>query len=381
MSTPLSMLTSSQVPCMAFGSCVPRNTNTMPLSANDSTRHTLDDTMFMREMDGPMVRGDMTFTRPAATTAMMPLVPSWLATRYTMNGVKTSNSTWNVVFSSPHERTRRTRKLPRYPSARPMAMPPKKLTTKSSEAFSSENVPVVAAASSNWNATMPEASLMSDSPSRMLLSRGAMSVSFDSDATATASVGPSAAPSAKAANRPMEGSSHSTANPMMRAVTTTRPMASDSTGRRFFHSAPLSTFLASSNRSGAMNSTRNRSGSSVMLICEGANRAMSRPNPIWMRGEETLGTSWSITEESRTAASMSSASTSASTDRPPYVALLSGMPGRGAGPFIVTDRRAGAPVKGEGFSCGYAGPATPWEPIPAADSSCMSATLALMCSV
>ena len=61
----------------------------------------------------------------------------------------------------------------------------------------SENVPVTAAAMANWNDTMPEASLMSDSPSKMLLSRGAMSVSFESDATATASVGPSAAPSAK----------------------------------------------------------------------------------------------------------------------------------------------------------------------------------------
>ena len=69
--------------------------------------------MFMRDTDGPMVRGDTTFRMPAATTAMMPLVPRALATRYTMNGTNTSNSTWNVVFSSPHDRTRRTMKLPR----------------------------------------------------------------------------------------------------------------------------------------------------------------------------------------------------------------------------------------------------------------------------
>ena len=313
MSTPLSMLTSSQVPCMAFGSCVPKNTNTMPFSANDSTRHTLDDTMFMREIEGPMVRGDMTFTRPAATTAMMPLVPSWLATRYTMNGVNTSNSTWNVVFSRPHERTRRTRKLPKSPSAKPMAMPPKKLTTKSSEAFSSENVPVVAAARANWNATMPEASLMSDSPSRMLLSRGAMFVPLGIDATATASVGPRAAPSAKAAARGIDGSSQCTEKPTMSAVTSTRPMASERTGPLFSQSAFLSMFLASSNNNGAMNSTRNRLGSRLIWIWDGANSAMSKPRPIWMSGEDIFGTSWSMTEDSRIAANMSKASTSAST--------------------------------------------------------------------
>ena len=103
----------SHVPKNASGSCVPSSTNTTPLSVNDSTRHTLVETMFMREMDGPMMRGEMTFTRPAATTARMPLVCSAFATRYTMNGVNTSNSTWNVVFSSPQERTLRTRKLPR----------------------------------------------------------------------------------------------------------------------------------------------------------------------------------------------------------------------------------------------------------------------------
>ena len=61
---------------------------------------------------------------------------------------------------------------------------------------------------------MPEASLMSDSPSRMLLEREEMLVSLESDATATASVGPSAAPSAKAANQadgrhePVDGEPH-----------------------------------------------------------------------------------------------------------------------------------------------------------------------------
>ena len=53
----------------------------MPLRVNESTRHTLVETMFMRDMDGPMPRGEMTFTSPAATTAMMPLAPRAFATR------------------------------------------------------------------------------------------------------------------------------------------------------------------------------------------------------------------------------------------------------------------------------------------------------------
>ena len=75
------MVWSSQVRRMALGSCVPNSTNTTPLRAKESTRQTLDETMFMREMDGPMARGEMSFTRPAATTAMMPLAPKALATR------------------------------------------------------------------------------------------------------------------------------------------------------------------------------------------------------------------------------------------------------------------------------------------------------------
>ena len=141
-------------------------------------------------------------------------------------------------------------------------MPPKKLNKKSAAASARENELVMAAVSANWNATMPEASLMSDSPSRMLFARGERSVSFDSEATATASVGPSAAPKAMAVARPMAGITQLTAKPMMSAVTMASTTASESTGLRFLHSAALSTFFASSNRSGAMNSTRNSSGSS-----------------------------------------------------------------------------------------------------------------------
>ena len=128
----------------------------------------------------------------------------------------------------------------------PMKMPPKKENRNSTVALTRENVPVTAAASANWKATMPDASLMSDSPSRMLLARGEMSVSLESEATATASVGPRAAPRAKAAAKLMEGTTQLTAKPTTRAVTTTSPMASETTGLLLRQSAALSTLFASS---------------------------------------------------------------------------------------------------------------------------------------
>ena len=39
---------------VAFGSSMPSRMNTVPLSENDSTPHTLDDTMFVRATFGPM---------------------------------------------------------------------------------------------------------------------------------------------------------------------------------------------------------------------------------------------------------------------------------------------------------------------------------------
>ena len=73
-----------------------------------------------------------------------------------------------------------------------------------------------------------------------------MSTDLESDETATASVGPRAAPKAKAAARGMEGTIAFTAKPITSAVATTSPMASDSTGLRSRHKATLSACLASS---------------------------------------------------------------------------------------------------------------------------------------
>ena len=64
---------SSQVWLIAPGSCVPKSTKTMPLRPNEITCHTLVETMFMRVTDGLLSRGEMTLTRPPATTAKTPL--------------------------------------------------------------------------------------------------------------------------------------------------------------------------------------------------------------------------------------------------------------------------------------------------------------------
>ena len=85
-----------------------------------------------------------------------------------MNGLNTSKSTWKVVLSRPSARTARMTRLATKPSTRPMPMPPKKLARKLVDASMMENRPVAAAAMANWNDTIPEASLMSDSPLRML---------------------------------------------------------------------------------------------------------------------------------------------------------------------------------------------------------------------
>ncbi len=90
-----------------------------------------------------------------------------------------------------------------------------------------ENVPVMAAARANWNETMPDASLSRSSPFKMLACRSGISTSFASEETATASVGPSAAPRAKAAASPIEGMNALTAKPMASVVAMTRPIASE----------------------------------------------------------------------------------------------------------------------------------------------------------
>ena len=126
-------------------------------------------------------------------------------------------------------------------------------------ALAGENAPVIAAAMANWNATMPEASLISDSPFNSALQRGLMSASFEAADTAMGSVGPSAAPSASAAASEMDGTMACTKKPTPTMMASTRPMASDKMEWRLRHSSVLLASFASWNRSGAMNSTKNSS--------------------------------------------------------------------------------------------------------------------------
>ena len=156
---------------------------------------------------------------------------------------------------------------------------------------------------------MPEASLISDSPLRSALHRGLMSASFDAADTAMGSVGPSAAPNANAAASEMEGIMAFTKKPTATMIARTKPIASDKMERLLRHNSVFFASFASWNSSGAMNRTKNSSDSSnSRSICRPATTAMARPRPIWISGDDTLGTSWSITDEARTAASISNIS-------------------------------------------------------------------------
>ena len=160
--------------------------------------------------------------------------------------MSTSKSTWKFVFSTPMERARLTTQLPSSPSRIPSSRPPTNSTRKSTPASTRENDPVTTAAMANWKDTIPEASFKSSSPFNMEAWRFGMSTCFESDETATASVGPKAAPRAKAAASGMEGTNAFSRKPMTSVVATTRPMAKESTGLRSRQSACLSACFASS---------------------------------------------------------------------------------------------------------------------------------------
>ena len=105
--------------------------------------------------------------------------------------------------------------------------------------------PVTAAATANWKPTTPEASLSSASPySRAETLRSRLAVSERED-TATASVGPRAKPSAKAAARGMVGNRAWTPKPTAMEIATTKPMASERMIVRFFQRPNLSEDFAS----------------------------------------------------------------------------------------------------------------------------------------
>ena len=229
-----------------------------------------------------------------------------------MKGVNTSNTTCTVALSKPLLRMKRRANVATSPSTSPSAMPPKKLARNVAVASSSEKVPVTAAAMANWKDTTPEASLMSASPESSVFCRLVRLMSLPRAVTATASVGPSAAPMANAAAKGMEGSIQCRTKPTTSTVARTRPTAKERMAPLFCQSARLLACRASSKSNGAMNSTKNSSGS--MFTCRGvpAMTAMTMPRAICTRGSDTRGIIWSRTEDTSTAPSSRRTSSSIS---------------------------------------------------------------------
>ena len=120
---------SSQLALIASGSSMPSRMNTVPFSVNDSTPHTLDDTMFVRATFGPMPVWSKRMVRPAATTARMPETCAASAPRYSRNGRKSSMRILLVVVSQPTERSDSNSTSAIMPMARPKMAPPKNDTT------------------------------------------------------------------------------------------------------------------------------------------------------------------------------------------------------------------------------------------------------------
>ena len=127
----------------------------------------------------------------------------------------------------------------------PSTAPPMNEATKSPAASPTSNWPVMAAAIANWKPTMPEASLNRDSPLSTLSWRWVSDASLPSELTATASVGPSAAPSASAAASGTTGHIACRMKPTAIMVAMASPMARDSDRFRVFSSPDLSISCAS----------------------------------------------------------------------------------------------------------------------------------------
>ena len=130
--------------------------------------------------------------------------------------------------------------------------------------------------------------------------------------TATASVGPSAAPSANAAANGMDGSIQFSTKPTTSTVTSTKPMASDTMEPLLSHSPRLLACRDSSNSKGAMNSTKNSSGSIATSTGAPTSKMTTAPSAICTSGRLTRGVIWSSTAETSTAASSSSTNSSIS---------------------------------------------------------------------
>ena len=171
---------------------------------------------------------------------------------------------------------------------------------------------MTAAAMANWNDTTPDASLISASPDSSDFWRPVSRMSLPNAVTATASVGPSAAPSAKAAASGMDGSIQLSTKPTTNTVTITSPMASDTMEPLLSHNPRLLACRDSSKSSGAMNSTKNSSGSIATSTGVPTSRMTIAPIAICTSGNDTRGIIWSSTADTSTAANSSNTNSSIS---------------------------------------------------------------------
>lgn len=167
------------------------------------------------------------------------------AARYSRNGRNSSIRMRDVVVSQPSDRMDSNTQLAMRPMTMSSTAPPMNEATKSPAASPTSNWPVMAAAIANWKPTMPEASLNRDSPLSTLSWRWVSDASLPSELTATASVGPSAAPSASAAASGTTGHIACRMKPTAIMVAMASPMARDSDRFRVFSSPDLSISCAS----------------------------------------------------------------------------------------------------------------------------------------
>lgn len=110
----------------------------------------------------------------------------------------------------------------------------------------------------------------------------------------------------------MEGSSQFSTKPTTKTVASTKPTARDTMAPLLSHSPRLLACRDSSNSNGAMNSTRNSSGSIATSTGAPTSKMMTAPSAICTNGNDTRGVTWSSTAETSTAANNSNTNSSIS---------------------------------------------------------------------
>ncbi len=163
---------------------------------------------------------------PAVTTESTPETPSASAGSQAPNGASSERRT----STGGSLRRPRTNTIAQ-PATRPMTTPPALTTTKLSAAFPSEKAPLTAAITARRYATSEVASFMSDSLSRMITTRRGRPSRCAMAVAASASVGETMAPRAKATAHGTPDASVCTTTATMTVVASTSPTARSPIGR------------------------------------------------------------------------------------------------------------------------------------------------------